>query len=81
MPGAELEADLRQRRDRAVSEGRLGEIEGIDLTLRFLADKRSQTHRLTKITGRVDLGAPALRGRGGTGAADGVRSRRESRPR
>jgi hypothetical protein len=54
----ELEADLRQRRDRAVSEGWLGEIEGIDLTLRFLADKRDQTNRLTRATVRVDLGMP-----------------------
>jgi hypothetical protein len=30
---------------RADSEGRLGEIEGIDLTLTFLRDKRSQTER------------------------------------
>jgi hypothetical protein len=56
----ELEADLHQRRDRAVSEGWLGEMEGIDLTLRFLADKRNQTNRLTKVTGPVDLGIPTL---------------------
>jgi hypothetical protein len=56
----ELEADLRQRRDHAVSEGWLGEIEGIDLTLTFLADKRNQTNRLTKVTRPVDLGIPAL---------------------
>ena len=35
-------------------------IEGIDLTLRFLADKRDQTKRLTKATGQVDLGIPAV---------------------
>jgi hypothetical protein len=34
----EFGADLENRRDRAVAEGRLGEIEGIDLTLRFLHD-------------------------------------------
>ena len=50
--------EMRQRRDRAVSEGWLGEIEGIDLTLRFLTDKRNQTNRLTKVTGRIDLGIP-----------------------
>jgi hypothetical protein len=56
----ELEEDLRQRRDRAVSEGWLGEIEGIDLTLTFLADKRNQTKRVTKATGQVDLGIPTV---------------------
>ncbi len=42
----ELEADLLARRERAVSEGWLGEIEGIDLTVAFLPDKRQAAVRL-----------------------------------
>ncbi|MBB3727384.1 hypothetical protein [Nonomuraea dietziae] len=57
----ELEADLRLRRDRAVVEGWLGELEGIDLTLRYLHDKRQQAQRLLKITREVDLGMPQIR--------------------
>jgi hypothetical protein len=34
----ELQADLEERRDRAVAEGWVGEIEVIELTLRFLRD-------------------------------------------
>jgi hypothetical protein len=58
---AELEKDLHARRARAQAEGWLGEIEGIDLTLRFLADKQQQGERLQKITGTVELGIPTLR--------------------
>jgi hypothetical protein len=43
---AELEADLKQRRDEALTAGWLGEIEGIDLTLSFLREKRGQAQRL-----------------------------------
>jgi hypothetical protein len=57
----ELEADLHQRRERAISQGWLGEIEGIDLTLRFLKDKRDQTKRLMSITRQVNLATPTIR--------------------
>ncbi len=58
----ELETDLIDRRERAHREGWLGEIEGIDLTLTFLRQKReqSQRHRRTSVL----LGLPA-----GPGAA------------
>lgn len=59
----ELEADLGKRRDRASDEGWLGEIEGIDLTLRSLRDKRADALRLTRITRDVDLGLPSVRAR------------------
>jgi hypothetical protein len=58
LPG---EKDLQLRRERAQAEGWLGEIEGIDLTLRFLSDKQQQAERLQKITGTVALGMPSLR--------------------
>ena len=41
----ELEGDLQARRDRASGEGWLGEVEGIDLTLTFLRQKREQAKR------------------------------------
>ena len=56
----ELETDLEQRRKRAVSEGWLGEIEGIDRTLQCLRDKRDDALRLTSITRQVDLGMPTV---------------------
>ena len=52
----ELEDDLTARRARAVAERWLGEIEGIDLTLRFLADKRAQAQRLVRVNGPTQLG-------------------------
>jgi hypothetical protein len=55
----ELEADLLDRRARAEAESWLGEIEGIDLTLTFLRDKREDTRRRTQRPA-VDLGMPAL---------------------
>jgi site-specific recombinase XerC len=55
----ELESDLINRRARAQDEGWLGEIEGIDLTLAFLRDKRSRARRLTAPT---LLGIPHARG-------------------
>jgi hypothetical protein len=58
---AELEEDLGHRRARALAEGRLGEIEGIDLTLRFLQEKQQQAQRLLTITSQVDLGMPVIR--------------------
>ena len=57
----ELEDDLVDRRARAVAEGWLGEIEGIDLTLRFLADKRTQAQRLVRSSGPTILAMPTLR--------------------
>ncbi|GII26488.1 recombinase [Planosporangium mesophilum] len=41
----ELERDLLTRRQHAEAERWLGEIEGIDLTLAFLRNKREQAHR------------------------------------
>ncbi|MET7971029.1 tyrosine-type recombinase/integrase [Micromonospora sp. NPDC005305] len=58
---AELEKDLVLRRERAQAEGWIGEFEGIDLTLRFLADKQQQANRLQKITGTVGPGMPSPR--------------------
>jgi hypothetical protein len=52
----EIETDLLQRRARAEAEGWLGEIEGIDLTLTFLRDKRVQAERTRART--VPLGMP-----------------------
>lgn len=40
--------------------GWLGEIEGVDLTLQCLRDKRANALRLTRITRQVDLGMPAM---------------------
>lgn len=57
----ELETDLLERRQRAEAENWLGEIEGIDLTLQFLRQKRDQAQRLTRRpTGLVELGMPLL---------------------
>jgi hypothetical protein len=44
----ELQADLEERRDRAVAEGWVGEIEVIQLTLRFLRDKRGEALRISR---------------------------------
>ena len=55
----EIEADLLARRARAEHEAWLGEVEGIDLTLTFLRQKRQETTRLARIT-PVDLGMPVI---------------------
>jgi hypothetical protein len=55
----EIEDDLQARRSRAGDEGWLGEIEGIDLTLTFLRQKRDQTRRLARIA-PTDLGMPGV---------------------
>jgi hypothetical protein len=55
----EIEDDLQARRGRAAHEGWLGEIEGIDLTLTFLRQKRDQTRRLARIA-PVSLGMPGV---------------------
>ncbi|WP_328551164.1 recombinase [Streptomyces sp. NBC_00358] len=59
----EIEDDLLSRRDRAADERWLGEVEGLDLTLTFLQQKREQTQRLTRIA-PVNLGMPGLRSGG-----------------
>jgi Phage integrase family len=56
----ELEVDLLARRARAEAEGWLGELEGIDLTLSFLRDKRAEARRLSRVT-PVHLGMPTRR--------------------
>jgi hypothetical protein len=56
----EIEDDLQARRSRASREGWLGEVEGIDLTLTFLRQKRGQAKQLTRIA-PVDLGIPGAR--------------------
>jgi hypothetical protein len=53
----EIHTDLLARRAQAEAEGWLGELEGIELTLRFLQDKRGQARRLAGST-RVNLGMP-----------------------
>ncbi|HZE15064.1 MAG TPA: site-specific integrase, partial [Mycobacterium sp.] len=55
----EIEEDLLERRGRAELEAWLGEIEGIDLTLTYLRQKREETKRLTRIA-PVDLGTPVV---------------------
>ncbi|MFF7941502.1 hypothetical protein ACFZC5_17455 [Nocardia gamkensis] len=45
----EIEEDLVTRRARAEQESWLGEIEGIDLTLSFLRQKRAETERLARL--------------------------------
>jgi hypothetical protein len=56
----EIEHDLLARRARAVHEAWLGEVEGVDLTLTFLRQKRQETKRLARIA-PVDLGVPSCR--------------------
>jgi site-specific recombinase XerC len=56
----EIEEDLEVRRERAIAEGWRGEIEGIDLTLRFLRDKREESQRLSTTTREVSLGMPTI---------------------
>lgn len=51
----EIETDLASRRERARSEGWIGEIEGIDLTLTFLRRKRFDAERLSKQTTALGL--------------------------
>jgi len=54
----ELEIDLLHRRARAEQEGWLGEIDGIELTLNRLRQKRDQTRRMLRRCGSTDLGMP-----------------------
>lgn len=61
LPGLdEIEDDLQGRRCRASHQGWLGEVEGLDLTLTFLRQKREQTKRLTRIA-PIGLGIPGIR--------------------
>lgn len=46
----DLKADLIARRRQAEAEGWHGEIEGLDLTLSHLRDKRARTRRFTQRT-------------------------------
>jgi hypothetical protein len=63
LPGlVELDRDLRDRRRRAEHEGWIGEIEGIDLTLRLLAEKKAAAERAASTRhAAAPLGMPATR--------------------
>jgi hypothetical protein len=54
----ELETDLLDRRSRAEQEGWLGEIDGLDLALNLLRQKRDETRRMLRRS--TDLGMPRL---------------------
>ena len=56
----QIDADLILRRERAQAEGWFGELEGIDLTKRFLEEKRSEALRLSR-TSLTSLGIPSVR--------------------
>ena len=56
----EINEDLITRRVLAETRGWVGELEGIDLTLRFLHDKRGDAQRLARL-GPTDLGIPVIR--------------------
>jgi hypothetical protein len=55
----EIEDDLLARRARAEHEARLGEVEGIDLTLTFLRQKRQETERHARVA-PVEFGMPSV---------------------
>lgn len=55
----ELEADLHTRRTIAQAKGWIGEIEGLTITLSFLAQKRTDLERLNPTTS-TQLGIPAV---------------------
>lgn len=57
-----LEADLLCRRERAQTEGWLGELDGLDVTLRFLHDKRDEAHRLARSSAPTALCMPTMGG-------------------
>lgn len=61
-PLKEIEDDLLARRARAAREAWLGEVEGIDLTLTFLRQKREETKRLARVA-PVELGIPVIAAR------------------
>jgi hypothetical protein len=55
----EIETDLLARRARAEHEAWLGEVEGTDLTLTYLRQKREETEGLARVA-PVDLGMPTM---------------------
>jgi hypothetical protein len=59
----ELEADLEKWKKRALDEGWMGEIEGLERTVQCLRGKRADALRLTRMTGQVDRGMPVLTAR------------------
>ncbi len=56
----EIHSDLTGRRKHAQAEGWLGEVEGIDLTLRLRAEKRGEVQRVTRVPS-TSLGMPPTR--------------------
>lgn len=56
----EINTDLIARRELAQIKGWLGELEGIDLTLQFLKEKRADAQRLIRL-GPTNLGIPGIR--------------------
>lgn len=56
----EINIDLIARRELAETKGWLGELEGIDLTLRFLQDERAEAQRLAML-GPTNIGMPGVR--------------------
>jgi hypothetical protein len=56
----EINTDLIARRELAQTKGWLGELEGIDLTLQFLEEKRADAQRSAN-RGPTNLGMPAIR--------------------
>ncbi|MBI4942114.1 MAG: site-specific integrase [Actinobacteria bacterium] len=58
----EIHTDLLARRAHAETQGWQGELQGIDLTLRFLTDKRAETVRLSRLdtSGATMLGIPTV---------------------
>lgn len=56
----EINTDLIARRGLAETQGWLGELEGIDVTLQFLQDKRAGSQRLASLSPTI-LGIPAIR--------------------
>ncbi|MEV6139130.1 hypothetical protein AB0L63_24320 [Nocardia sp. NPDC051990] len=58
----EIAEDLLLRRQRAETAGWQGEIEGLDLSLTLLRDKREQARKLGRIA-PVSLGMPSPGGR------------------
>lgn len=56
----EINEDLISRRALAETKGWLGELEGIDLTLRFLQEKREDAQRMARLA-TTDLGIPVVR--------------------
>jgi hypothetical protein len=74
----EIEDDLQARRSRAAHEGWLGEVEGLDVTLAFLRQKREESRRLSRIA-PVDLGIPGIPAQRACGR-DGWSGARRSAP-